>query len=375
MDTYYQKYLKYKSKYINLKRDLDTGFLNKNYDDSFVNKTTYFNLKNSNKQNGGSYYQRGGLSPIVQNKLDEAIRTGAIKLELVSNYFLSDNDAVDIARALAGNTTLQTIDLTNNRIGDEGAIALAGNTTLQTLDLTNNRIGYEGARALADNKTLQTLNLDSNEIGDEGAIALAGNTTLQTLNLSDNKIGDEGARVLANNTTLQTLNLAYNKIGEIALAALAGNTTLQTLNLLGHRIGDEGAIALAGNTTLQTLNLPFNEIGDEGARALAGNRTLQNLDLYGNEIRDEGAIALADSLKGDNTNLQNLSLPGGVDEKIIREIDFYLKRNRELAAVRITKPARRSVHPSATTATDDDEPSGDASRGGFSIPFLPTSPN
>jgi hypothetical protein len=72
MTDYYNKYLKYKSKYINLKRDsgfLDNtiqelylaknkNFICKNYNSSFVNKTKYMNLKSSNRQTGG-YLQKG----------------------------------------------------------------------------------------------------------------------------------------------------------------------------------------------------------------------------------------------------------------------------------------------------------------------------
>jgi lysophospholipase L1-like esterase len=47
---------------------------------------------------------------------------------------------------------------------------------LETLNLSNNRIGDEGARALANSEHLaglRTLNLGGNDIGDEGARTLA----------------------------------------------------------------------------------------------------------------------------------------------------------------------------------------------------------
>ena len=56
------------------------------------------------------------------------------------------------------------------------ADGLRKNTTLQTLNLTGNNIGNEGAIALAEaikiNKTLTYINLSKNSIGEEGCLAL-----------------------------------------------------------------------------------------------------------------------------------------------------------------------------------------------------------
>ena len=56
--------------------------------------------------------------------------------------------------------------------------ALADNNTLKTINLSDNYIGQEGALALAEalttNHTLVELQLRGNEIGDEGIKAIAG---------------------------------------------------------------------------------------------------------------------------------------------------------------------------------------------------------
>ncbi|KAK3284858.1 hypothetical protein CYMTET_7513, partial [Cymbomonas tetramitiformis] len=159
------------------------------------------------------------------------------------------------------NTSLNTLHLGENNIGNEGAEALAAalspyeegvfNTSLNTLILELNNIGPEGAKALAValtpnaegvfNTSLNTLDLNANGIGPEGAKALAValtpnaegvfNTSLNTLNLEHNDIGPEGAKALA-----------------VALTPNAGgvfNTSLNTLYLYDNRVGDEGAKALA----------------------------------------------------------------------------------------------------------------------------------
>ena len=60
------------------------------------------------------------------------------------------------SEALKANTSLETIYLNRNQIGDEGAKALAEaltvNKSLTTIDLQLNQIGPDGAKALAEAK-------------------------------------------------------------------------------------------------------------------------------------------------------------------------------------------------------------------------------
>jgi len=77
--------------------------------------------------------------------------------------------------------------------------ALKRNTSLTTLDLHDNEIGDIGLKSISNvlpqNSSLIELNLYDNSIGDEGATimsqALKQNTSLTKLPLSDNSIEDE----------------------------------------------------------------------------------------------------------------------------------------------------------------------------------------
>ncbi|KAI8599884.1 hypothetical protein EDD21DRAFT_432081 [Dissophora ornata] len=258
---------------------------------------------------------------------------------------IGNEGALALSEALKTNTTLTTLNLWMNSIGKEGALALSEtlktNTTLTTLDLEGNSIGNQGAlalsKALKTNTTLTTLNLAGNSIGKEGALelleALKTNTTLTTLNVRDNSIGKEGAlallETLETNTTLANLDLQSNLIeneGALALSeALKTNTTLTTLNLLNNLIGKEGALALSDavktNITLTTLDLEGNSIGNEGAlalsKALKTNTALTTLKLYRNSIGKEGALALSEALKTNTTSSLDLQL----DWKRLSSID------------------------------------------------------
>ncbi|XP_074621745.1 uncharacterized protein LOC141880193 [Acropora palmata] len=229
-------------------------------------------------------------------------------LKVFHNY-TSDRDKkyFFLAQALRVNSSLSSLDLSDNSISDEGvnslAQALRVNTSLSSLDLSSNSIGDEGANSLAEalrvNKSLSSLDLSWNSIGAEGANSLAQalrvNKSLSSLNLSLHFFADEGANSLAE--------------------ALRVNTFLSSLDLHSSSIGDEGANSLAQalsvNKSLFSLDLFCNSIGDEGANSLAEalrvNSSLSSLDLRSNCIGAEGVNSLAQALRV-NTSLSFLNL-------------------------------------------------------------------
>ncbi|KAL0242759.1 hypothetical protein GEMRC1_005322 [Eukaryota sp. GEM-RC1] len=173
--------------------------------------------------------------------------------------------SMSLIEALKTNTTITSINLSFNSIGDEGARALAEalkvNHSVPSVDLMNNSIGDEGARALAEalkvNDSVTSIDLEYNSIGAEGARALASalkvNASVTSINLGRNCIGDECVRALAD--------------------ALKVNSSLTSVILGGDSTGSEGARALAEalnvNSSVTSVNLDGNSIGDEGVRALA----------------------------------------------------------------------------------------------------------
>ena len=239
------------------------------------------------------------------------------------------------SQVLTVNTSLTTLHLSWNSIGDEGATslfqALAVNSSLTTLHLCWNSIGDEGgtslSKALAVNTSLTTLGLHDSSIGAEGTSslsqALAINTSLTTLHLSQNSIGYEGAtrlsKALAVNTFLTTLDLSWNSIGDEGATsvsqALKVNISLTALDLSHNSIGYQGATslskALSVNTSLTTLHLSQNSIGAEGAtslsQALKVNTSLTALHLCQNSIGYGGVARLFQALAV-NTSLTALYL-------------------------------------------------------------------
>ena len=142
-------------------------------------------------------------------------------------------------------SSLTTLHLDWNRIGDAGARALAESENLRsltTLDLRANCIAAAGARALAASanlRSLTTLHLDGNEIAATGARALAESENLRsltTLNLDFNEIGDDGARSLAASENLRSLTTLHLRANRIASAG-AGARAIAACPLLRHLKG------------------------------------------------------------------------------------------------------------------------------------------
>eukprot|EP00985_Skeletonema_marinoi_P024795 scaffold17578_cov73-Skeletonema_marinoi.AAC.1 len=165
-----------------------------------------------------------------------------------------DNDGVTVlAAGLARLPTLKKLNLSNNRISDQGIQDLVGslvNCSLEDLYLSHNSFSVFGLRSL-------------------GTLVQRA-TRLKSLCLRNNAIDDEGMQCLVegivNCCSLQTLDLSNNQsITAAGLTSLfpffrSDNCCLEELWLREINFGDEGAAALAngliGNESLTTL--PFS---------------------------------------------------------------------------------------------------------------------
>lgn len=159
------------------------------------------------------------------------------ELHLAENK-LTPFDALQLGILLTGNSSLQHVDLRNNEILDKGmgyiCDALLDNVGLISLVVWNNGITQESspalAKVLATNQTLQTLNLGHNKLGDDGIInlipsGLERNRSLLLLGLQENGLTCPGiislSESLATGTKLKRIDLRKNSIGLAGLMALA----------------------------------------------------------------------------------------------------------------------------------------------------------
>ncbi len=278
-----------------------------------------------------------------------------------------ESDAVELADALRNNEHITTLFLSDNCIGDEGAIALStigqnDRSKLHTVNVIGNSIGEMGAAAFAtsrfttlilndnpirkgiipfsNNETIVELSASSCGIDDEGANALFLNPKLKKLDLSNNRLTGDLPSQLFGNKVLEHLNLSYNPLNGRINKGLTSDHLI-TFDLSNTMLKDDGAIEIASKCTrLEELNLNENNIGDEGATALARLLNLRTLSLSGNKIKNEGAVALFSGQK-----LTRLLLGfNQIDDDCIEACALANKRmHLELNGNSIARPMIQSV--------------------------------
>lgn len=214
-------------------------------------------------------------------------QSAVLHLDLTQNQ-LDDRAAGLLSKALDPRTSpdckLQSLNLNNNKIRYKGAYHLAdafvkgNNTTLRSLNLSDNFIEAEGAEAfgvvLRFSHTLQELNLSRNKVGDDGIILIAQglrenkDSGLKRLDLSWNGIKDQGAGLLADmlkdNSVLTYLNLRSNFICDEGIQKLAqalpSVISLEELDIVGNQMKDPSALidALCHHET-KLLNISYEQ--------------------------------------------------------------------------------------------------------------------
>ncbi|RNF00400.1 ribonuclease inhibitor-like protein [Trypanosoma conorhini] len=227
-----------------------------------------------------------------------------------------------IAHILSSNQKYTILDLSGNRLRDEGACSIAKlikvNRNIVHVGLRSNDIGHVGgvalAQALLENNTVVSLDLgahsgiNGNHIATEGAEAigtmLRANKVLSHLNLSSNGLGVSGVSFIAagldGNQSLKRLDISVNNLGYAGIETLAPvleTTCITHLSLQRNALGDSGgmvlfqAIAAAienGEERIEFLNLEANNLGEKTAKAmqrvLSSSATLKKLRLSSNNF-------------------------------------------------------------------------------------------
>ena len=156
-------------------------------------------------------FSRGGLIEIDIGGLESNTKITNLDLAYLRWRF-QYKDVIAVAELLGRNTTLTTMNLAGNGIGEDvGAVLAASiemNTTLTTLYLEDNSLGEAGvaiADALEKNTTLTELDLRNNNLEEDSGVAFAS--------------------ALDRNTTLVELRLSFNAISQPVLDEIASKLT------------------------------------------------------------------------------------------------------------------------------------------------------
>ncbi|XP_073700442.1 uncharacterized protein [Garra rufa] len=273
-----------------------------------------------------------------------AVNSNLRELDLSENQ-LGNSGITEISSLLRNSEcTLQILGLSNCSITEEGykalASALRSNPShLIELDLTGNDPGQSGVKELNDLlqdpdcqlKTLRFLSSPADESCQDVNRVLGENLLLlRELNLSESELGPSGLKKLSlvlqdNHCKLNKLMFNCISITEEGCAALASAfnsnpSNLIELDLSGNNLRNSGVTeisSLLGNSqcTLQILRLSNCSVTEEGYKALASALRsnpshLIELDLTGNDPGQSGVKELSDLLKDPNCQLKTLRFLG-----------------------------------------------------------------
>jgi uncharacterized protein (TIGR02996 family) len=201
---------------------------------------------------------------------------------------------------------LSSLDLSENRLDEEGAVILAGSAVLgklRRLRLSSCRLGVSGIRTLASSPALaglEHLDVSGGFFREAGAEALAASpflTNLSTLVMS--QCGDRGAEAVVSSPFLKRLTCIslrdthLRNEGAQALAESANLASLTVLDLGGnYRIETGGVQALVNSPhlgNLRALSLSGVPLPLESVEALAQSPHLANLETL--DLSDTGLDA------------------------------------------------------------------------------------
>ena len=233
-------------------------------------------IRRKNSQITTWYLGGNQFGPDDIGLISKALETDSkvLALWLKRNPVLPEG-TLHLAKMLAVNRTIITLDLSNCGLLDEGCICLfkAGmkhNRTMKHLYLNTNGITPKGANAIADffhaGGTLESLYISCNPLGDEGveiiAKALKG-SSLVRLGLSSCAIGDVSIKALVDSfatmSKLEYLNLGFLK-GTYLFNGLPNYFGLNGIKLFCE--------VLPKMPSLRYLDICHNQIPPEGLQLL-----------------------------------------------------------------------------------------------------------
>ncbi|XP_040921675.1 leucine-rich repeat-containing protein 34 isoform X2 [Toxotes jaculatrix] len=254
----------------------------------------------------------GHLAELLQEE-SSALRC----LDLMFNDILADGAEI-LSKSLQCNSTLLSLRLSGNKIGNRGAMHLASmlqvNNTLRELELADCDLFTQSVIALTivlkSNRTLRSVDISRPLLfshQEEWAVhcseMLAVNGSLVELHLGKMGMTDTGMERLTEglrlNRSLRFLDLRCNRVTRDGVKHLAEvlkqNPTLEIIDLSSNRIEDEGAAYLSEaitwpGCTLKELSVNSNNIRTEGllslTQALKANTTLTHIYIWGNHVEE-----------------------------------------------------------------------------------------
>ncbi|KFB50469.1 AGAP007060-PA-like protein [Anopheles sinensis] len=205
-----------------------------------------------------------------------------------------DNNYLEaIPKTVSALPTLVWLSLKNNKINSTSVES--GLQSIESLELTNNLI----TRVELDQyHNLRNVFLDQNYIEDFPENALANNKYLQTLNLAQNRLTGPLEYRFKHNEELDDLRLDGNPLGLITNKSFVGlGRFVRKLSLKNTNLTDLGTNSFATNSSFNELNLSENYISKIGDNDFNGVKNIYRLYLEDNRVDIQDVRSLPDGVR------------------------------------------------------------------------------
>lgn len=223
----------------------------------------------------------------------------------LKEFGMGNTYASVFAKAIKDIHSIESLNLRNNRLGDNVVLQIINNLEkrrLKRLDLSYNQIGDKSLMAIAkiisnDSSSLQNLGLEGIHLSTSSLIpicqALMNNSVMRDLNLAKNTLDDRAGKplgvMLENNQYLEKLDLHWNNLrGSGAVAIFEGLS--ENISLLELDISWNGL----GRDALSHAVIKINE-------CFVKNNTLRHIDLSNNRFTSNESEVMASGLMHNHT--------------------------------------------------------------------------
>lgn len=227
--------------------------------------------------------------PQPPGPIDCTLLSQLIELYVV-NAGVSDPNLAGLQYA----TSLDSIDLSGNRLTSLAAEAFAGQPGLRNLSLAENAFTDFPLAALGRATTLRSLDLGSNKLATVPDDAFAAMSGLEFLFLDENELTGLGAATFADNPGLRHLDLSSNRLTTLEAATFSGLGALAHLELDKNLIVELPSDAFGDLGALTELYLGQNSIASLPGGTLVGLPSLEVLSLEHNDVTSLTPDSFAD---------------------------------------------------------------------------------
>ncbi|KAJ8048350.1 Leucine-rich repeat-containing protein 15 [Holothuria leucospilota] len=276
---------------------------------------------------------------------------------MLGKRFLDDNEISSIEEgALDSCKSLETFDLSHNKLEDTPELFLQNLAELKTIDLSKNNLSLLHEDAFATT-TAYTVDLCCNQLQDlsdeifSSTHALVSvdmcsnkltmlpedlflkNINIQIMYLKRNKLQQVDEDLFKFNLNITTLQLDRNRLTHVPEILFESTLNLESIDVSNNRIEEIPSDLFSSTGKLSSLDFSLNKIGILSKTTVNGLTTVSSLSAAGNEIKNVSADIFSEvclSNKLDISQNQLRAIPDGLfmSSKVTHQLRIlFLQRN------------------------------------------------